>query len=304
MTLHARPDGEPDLAHELERLSRASVMVLGDVTLERRVHGTFEASGLGERSSVEPLLLGLESAEPGAGAGIVRALAGLRVATAFICVLGDDLPGAQLTALIGAQPNVEPWLLVDGAKATTTETTYVDGDQVVLRTLRHDVRPMQPSLRERMLRIAGDAMTATSVTVLSDRGHGTLDDETIEQLLGGARQVGRRVIADLAGQANSIERFRGCDAVVRIAADGDPTVQAEQLRLAADLPAVLLVAPTGGLALADREGIVSLPTPPWSDPAADYARIVALYAAGIAVGRGSRAACHIASGATRPAMPS
>ena len=272
-------------------------MVLGDVTLERRVYGRFgDTTGL--------LLLGLEDAEPGAGAGIVRALAALRVATAFICVLGDDLPGSQLTALIGAQPNVEPWLLVDGAKATTTETAYVDGGRVILRTLRHDVRPMQPSLRERMIRIAGDAMTATSITVLSDRGHGTLDAETMEQILNGARSIGRRVIADLGHVACPVERFRGCDALIRVAAGTDPEAEAERIRGQADLPCVLLVLQDGGLAFADRDGTLLLPAPGWSDLATDYTKVVALYAAGMAVGRGSRAACRIACGAIRAAAPS
>ena len=285
----ASPAGDadlaPELAHELERLSRASVMVLGDVSLERRVHGSL-AGNAGR------LVLGMEEAEGGAGAAIVRALAGLRVATALICVLGDDLPGAQLTALIGAQPNVEPWLLVDGAKASITETAYLDGGRVVLRTLRHDVRPMQPLLRERMLRIAGDAMTATSVTILSDRGHGTLDAETVRQVLAGARQVGRRVIADLEGVDTPVERFRGCDAVVRLAGGDDAEAQAREIRRSADFSTVLLVG-SGDLIIADRDGVDRLPIGGLSEPIS-YARVVAILAASLAVGRTPRAACRMA----------
>ncbi len=249
-----------ELAHELERLSRASVTVLGDVSLERVVHGTFAGTGAG------PLLLGAENAVPGAGAAIAHALTSLGVATALICVLGDDLPGAELTALIGAQPNVEPWLLVDGAKATTTSTRYVDGERVidgegvVLQTLRRDRRPMQLHLRERMLRIASDAMTATSVTVLSDRGHGVLDPETIGQLLAGARQAGRRVVADLGHDIGPVERFRGCDALIRVGLADDPCDEAESLRRSADLPSVILMVPDG-LVIADRDGVGGVSRP-------------------------------------------
>ena len=286
-----------ELAHELERLSRASVTVLGDVSLERVVHGTCAETGAG------PLLLGAENAVPGAGAAIAHALTSLGVATALICVLGDDLPGAELTALIGAQPNVEPWLLVDGAKATTTSTRYVDGERLVLQTLRRDRRPMQLHLRERMLRIAGDAMTATSVTVLSDRGHGVLDPETIGQLLAGARQAGRRVVADLGDDIGPVDRFRGCDALIRVGLANDPSEEAETLRRSAELPSVVLMVPDG-VVIADRDGVVGVSRPAWEDMAADYARVVAVYAAAIAVGRSPRLACRIACGVIPLGAPS
>ena len=280
----------PDIEHgAIERLGRASVTVIGDVTLERRVHGGFEGEPGG------PLLLGPEEAEAGAGAAIVCALAALGVATAFVCVLGDDLPGAQLTALIGAQGNVEPWLLVDGAKATTTETVYLDGDRAVLRTRRHDRRAMQPNLRERMLRIAGDAMTATSVTVLSDRGHGTLDAETIRALVAAARQVGRRVIADVAHGGDAA--IGGCDMVVRFGGDG------EELSGPVGAGVSVVFRPGAGLRVRDREGVEELALPGSADPAADYARAVAAIAASVATGSGARDAVRIAAALIRRAAP-
>jgi D-beta-D-heptose 7-phosphate kinase/D-beta-D-heptose 1-phosphate adenosyltransferase len=264
-------------------------MVIGDATLQRRVHGGFGDAGAG------PLLLGVEEAEPGAGAGVVRALASLGVATAFICVLGDDLAGAQLTALVGAQSNVEPWLLVDGAKATTTETVYLDGERSVLRTRRHDVRPMQPNLRERMLRIAGDAMTATSLTVLSDRGDGTLDAETIRALVAGARQVGRRVVADLE-QTGDAGRIAGCDVLIGLGLGADCTDAAvDARRQAACVPVSVLFLPEGELMVCDRDGIGRLTLPPSRDASGDYARVVAAVAASVATGRGARQAVRIAA---------
>ena len=293
----SRPAGgvDEDLPRDIERLARASVTVIGDATLERRVHGGFADAGSG------PLLLGAEEAEPGAGAGIVRALASLGVATAFICVLGDDLAGAQLTALVGAQSNVEPWLLVDGAKATTTETVYLDGARPVLRTRRHDVRPMQPNLRDRMLRIASDAMTATSLTVLSDRGDGTLDTETIRALVAGARQVGRRVVADLelAGDAG---RIAGCDVLIGLGFGAECTDAAvDARRQAACVPVSVLFLPEGELMVCDRDGIGRLALPPSRDASADYARVVAAVAASVATGRGVRQAVRIAAEVIRRA---
>lgn len=291
----------PELAADLERIARASVLVLGDATLERRVQGDFLASGQdGERRAGGAFLLGPEEAEPGGGASVVRALASLGVATAFICVLGDDLAGAELTALIGAQANVEPWLLVDGVKATTTETRYVDArGETVLHTIREDVRPMAPKLRERMLRIAGDAMAATSVTVLSDRGHGTLDVETATAILTRTRQAGRRIVADVASVSGIDLRFRGFDVVIRLAETGheraSPAEAARALRAHEEVGCAVLVQPDGGAVLADREGEIACPFPRRATAAETHAAFVAGFAGAMATGRALRRALLVAA---------
>lgn len=291
---HGADDAE--LSAERDRLARASVLVLGDATLQRHVHGGFE-DGAGSS-----FLLGREESEPGGGAGIVRALASFGVATAFVCVLGDDLAGAELTALVGAQANVEPWLLVDGAISTTTETRYVEADRVILHTMREDRRAMPGRMRERMLRIAGDAMMATSLTVLSDRGHGTLDLETTTAMLATARQNGRRVVADIAAVDGIVARFRGVDAMLGLSRDhAELSETATRLRQEAEIGAAILFVPGRSVALSDRDGCVRLDL---EDGAHDYEAFVAAFVAAMAIGRAPRRAIDIARHATRPeALP-
>ena len=77
---------------------------------------------------------------PGGAGNVVRNLTALGAAVAFISMVGDDAAGADLTGLIGGQPNVEPWLLVQGGRITTLKTRYLSaGQQLAARRPRGDV---------------------------------------------------------------------------------------------------------------------------------------------------------------------
>ena len=71
--------------------------------------------------------------------------------------------------------------------------------QQLLRADREETSPIQPRLAERLLRIARDAMAATSVTVLSDFHKGLLAGDVAAQLIAGRARGGPHVIVDPKG---------------------------------------------------------------------------------------------------------
>ncbi|MEY4845539.1 MAG: hypothetical protein RL312_1820, partial [Pseudomonadota bacterium] len=104
-------------------LRRASVLVVGDAMLDRYVYG--RAQRISPEAPVPVLTVEREIAMPGGAGNVVRNLTALGAAVAFVSVVGDDQAGSDLTGLIGGQPGVEPWLLVQGGRATTTKTRYL-----------------------------------------------------------------------------------------------------------------------------------------------------------------------------------
>jgi D-beta-D-heptose 7-phosphate kinase/D-beta-D-heptose 1-phosphate adenosyltransferase len=191
-------------------LARTSVLVVGDVMLDRYVYGTVER--VSPEAPVPILTIERELAMLGGAGNVVRNLTALGAAVAFISVVGDDQPGSELTGLIGGQANVEPWLLVQGGRTTTLKTRLIAAGQQLLRTDREETTPIQPRLGERLLRIARDAMAATSVTVLSDYRKGVLAGELPAQLIAAAREAGRIVIVDPKGPDCS--RYAGADVIM------------------------------------------------------------------------------------------
>jgi D-beta-D-heptose 7-phosphate kinase/D-beta-D-heptose 1-phosphate adenosyltransferase len=204
---HADPGG--DMQAAIGRLARTTVLVVGDVMLDRYAYGTVDR--VSPEAPVPIVSISREVAMPGGAGNVVRNLTALGASVAFVSVLGDDQAGSDLTGLIGGQPGVEPWLLVQGGRLTTVKTRYIAAGQQLLRADQDDPTPVQARLAERMIRIARDAMTATSVTVLSDYGKGLFAGDVAPQLIAAAKSVGKRVVVDPKG--TNYARYAGADVI-------------------------------------------------------------------------------------------
>jgi D-beta-D-heptose 7-phosphate kinase/D-beta-D-heptose 1-phosphate adenosyltransferase len=141
-----------DLADAVRQLRRASVLVVGDAMLDRYVYGRVER--VSTEAPVPILAVEREVALPGGAGNVVRNLTALGAAVAFVSVVGDDQAGSDLTGLIGGQPGVEPWLLVQGGRATTTKTRFIAAGQQVMRADHEAPSPIQQRLADRLVRIA------------------------------------------------------------------------------------------------------------------------------------------------------
>jgi len=257
----------PDYAAAVRSLAHASVLVIGDAMLDRYAHGTVHRQSI--EAPVPILTIEREFAQPGGSGNVVRNLTALGAAVAFISVVGDDTAGSDLTALIGGQPGVEPWLLVQGSRTTTLKTRFIASGQQILRTDREQTDPIHHKLADRLVRIASDAMAATSVTVLSDYGKGVLAGEVPAALVANARRMGRPVIVDPRGA--DFARYAGADVVMPnrpelAAAIGMPTGNEAEIVAAAlalrekfGFGAVVVTRANDGMTLVDAEGVRHFP---------------------------------------------
>ena len=302
--------GPAELAAAIARLGRASVLVVGDAMLDRYVYGS--VSRISPEAPVPVLIVQREQSLPGGAANVVRNLAAIGVGVAFVSVVGDDDAGSDLTGLIGGQPGVEPWLLVQGSRITTMKTRFVaqlrplQGHQL-MRADREDPRPVHPKLVERMLRIAIDAMAATSVVVLSDYRKGVLGEGVPGRLIEAAHAAGRRVVADVHGPDHG--RYAGADLVVIAARDliddhglpveGGAALAAivAELRQRHRFGAVLAMRAEEGITLVDGEGAVHFPAEASEvfDIAGTNDTAVAVLGAALAAGIDIRMACCLAN---------
>ncbi|HVY14799.1 MAG TPA: bifunctional heptose 7-phosphate kinase/heptose 1-phosphate adenyltransferase [Rhodopila sp.] len=258
-----RPDEpQPDLAAAVRRLSHANVLVVGDVMLDRYTYG--DVHRISTEAPVPILTIEREVALPGGAGNVVRNLTALGAATAFISVVGDDPAGQDLTGLIGGHSNVEPWLLVQGGRTTTLKTRLLAKGQQLLRADREQTDPIHPKLAERLVRIALDAMAATSVTVLSDYGKGLLCGDVPAKIIEAGRKMGRVVVVDPRGA--DFSRYAGADVVMpnrqELAAASEMPVDceaaiiaaAQSLRATHGFGAVVVTLGNDGMTLVDASG--------------------------------------------------
>jgi D-beta-D-heptose 7-phosphate kinase / D-beta-D-heptose 1-phosphate adenosyltransferase len=199
-----------DLADAVRQLRRGTALVVGDAMLDRYVFG--RATRISPEAPVPVLAVDREVALPGGAGNVVRNLTALGAAVAFVSVVGDDQAGSDLTGLIGGQPGVEPWLLVQGGRATTTKTRFLAAGQHLLRADHEQTDPIHERLADRLVRIASDTVAATAVMVLSCYRKGVLAGETPARLIAAAQAAGRRVVVDQKGGDHA--RFAGADLIV------------------------------------------------------------------------------------------
>lgn len=294
-----------DFTEAVRRLSRANALVIGDVMLDRYVYGA--VARVSPEAPVAILREEREIAVPGGAGNVVRNMTALGAAVAFISVVGDDQAGSDLTGLIGGQPNVEPWLLVEGGRATTVKTRYIAAGQQLLRADREQTGPLDARLAERILRIARDAIAATSVTVLSDYRKGLLNGTLAPQLIAAARAAGRQIIVDPKGPDYAL--YAGADVITPnrgelAEATGLPTdteaaivVAASALRDRYGFGAVLVTRSEDGMTLVGVDGALHLPAeaPEVYDVSGAGDTVAAALACGLAAGLDLRVAARLAN---------
>ena len=262
------PDGTaPDLESAIALLTHTNVLVIGDVMLDRYVYG--DMSRISVEAPVPILNIDREVVQPGGAGNVLRNLTALGAAAGFITVVGDDEAGAVLTALVGRQANVEPWLLMQSGRTTTEKSRFVAKGQQTFRADREQTDPIQPRLADRLIRIAVDSMAATSVTVLSDYGKGVLAGDTPMRLVAAARSFGRPLIVDPRGA--DFSRYAGADIVMPnrpelaaatgMSVDTEAAIVAAGLALRAkyDFGAVVVTRGNDGMTLIDDDGVRHFP---------------------------------------------
>ena len=285
---------DADLSEAIPKLARASVLVIGDAMLDRYVYGS--VTRISPEAPVPVLSVDREVALPGGAGNVVRNLTALGAAVAFVSVLGDDQAGSDLTGLIGGQPNVEPWLLVQGGRCTTVKTRFIARGQQLLRSDQEVTGPIHEKLAERMLRIAGDALAATSVTVLSDYRKGVLAGDIPARIIEAAKTLGRVTIVDPRGP--DYDRYAGADVVVpclreletvtgmSVSTEGRLAAAARWLRTAHGFGAVVVNRGNAGLSLITAD--IELHLPPVASDVFDLSgasdTVISALAAGLAVG--------------------
>lgn len=283
------------LVAAVRQLRRGSVLVVGDVMLDRYVYG--RVTRVSPEAPVPVLAVDRELALPGGAGNVVRNLTALGAAVAFVSVVGDDQPGSDLTGLIGGQPRVEPWLLVQGGRATTTKTRFVAAGQHLMRADHEQAAPIHPRLADRLVRIATDAVAATSVVVLSDYQKGVLSGDVAPRIIAAARAGGRRVVVEPKG--GDFGRFAGADLIVPeaeemalatglpVGTDAELIAAAKALRRQLQLGAVLVPRGPDGLTMVHgRDEVLQLraEASDQHDPAGAGDAVVAVLAASLAAG--------------------
>lgn len=264
MPLNERSSADNGLAYtegtpvSRERLGRSTVLVVGDVMLDRYWFGNVER--ISPEAPVPVVHVQRTEERLGGAANVACNIAGLGAQASLICVIGCDEPGERLMELL-AQSNVRAFAERDASIATIIKLRVIARQQQLLRADFED-----PPTKEILL--AGLARFDTllpdsSVVLLSDYAKGGLTH--VSSMISKARESGKHVLIDPKG--SDWERYRGASLITPNRAElreviggwSSESVLAErvrQLRESLDVGALLLTRSEEGMTLfADAEPV-------------------------------------------------
>ena len=250
------------LAAEVEAFSGVRVLCVGDVMLDRFAYGEVE------RISPEapiPVFLHRHEATMAGGAGnVFRNLSTLGVAARIVAVIGDDDAGAELRALIEAEPGAQAELFAAKGRETTIKTRYIAGSQQLLRADRETTTDIEPAIAEKIVATVAAALAETDAIVLSDYGKGVLTPEVTARIIEAARQAGKPVVVDPKGP--DMSHYRGASVVtpnrrelaeasgLAVSDDAEIIIAAEKLIAGCGFEAVLVTRAKDGMTLVTAAG--------------------------------------------------
>ncbi len=185
------------LAARIADLSNSRVLCVGDVMLDRFVYG--EVSRISPEAPIPVFQVERQTAMLGGAGNVVRNVTALGASACFVAVVGDDPVGRELTAMVGAEERVEPYLPVERKRPSTLKTRYIAAAQQRLRADTETTRPISEKTAETVVRVATDAVGGCDAVVLSDYAKGVLTRPVVEALIGAARDAGKPVIVDPKG---------------------------------------------------------------------------------------------------------
>ena len=244
-----------------EQLSKARVLVVGDVMLDRYWFG--EVSRISPEAPVPVVKVGRTEERPGGAANVARNCAALGARVALLSVVGADEAGRTLARLM-ADSGIECSLHEDAKLSTTVKLRVIGRQQQLLRidfenAPDHEV--LQAKLADFESRLAG-----CDVVILSDYGKGGLAH--ITEMIALARAAGKRVLVDPKGE--DYARYTGAtlltpnrselrEVVGRWNSDAELEVKAMRLRDELQLEALLVTRSEEGMTLFADSGVAHEP---------------------------------------------
>jgi D-beta-D-heptose 7-phosphate kinase/D-beta-D-heptose 1-phosphate adenosyltransferase len=199
----------PELIHKLETLPSSSILVVGDVMLDRFIYG--QVDRISPEAPIPVLRFQRELSMLGGAGNVVRNLISLKQKADLIAVVGADNPGFEVAKMLSQYEDITPHLLTDKNRPTTLKSRYIAGVQQVLRCDSERSDPLDKMLEEQVGIRLRMAIPNSQVIVLSDYAKGVLTPKLIADCIELAKQFKKPVIID--PKVRNYDIYRGADII-------------------------------------------------------------------------------------------
>ncbi len=245
--------------------SGISVLCVGDVMLDRFVHGDIDR--ISPEAPVPVLRLRHTREMPGGAGNVACNIASLGGRAVLIGLVGQDDMAARLRADLARRPRIEDALVASPHRPTICKTRFIAGRQQVVRADDESSAPLDPSEADALLGAVHAHIAACQAVVLSDYGKSALAPALIARIMHVAHARAIPVFVD--PKSDDFGHYRGAACITpnlrefAAASRASPASETEIASAArplletADAQAILVTRSERGMTLVERSGEVA-----------------------------------------------
>jgi D-beta-D-heptose 7-phosphate kinase/D-beta-D-heptose 1-phosphate adenosyltransferase len=211
------------LTTSIESLTKAKVLCIGDVMLDKFVYGDVER--ISPEAPIPVFNIKADKLMLGGAGNVACNLAGLGAKTQFITVIGNDPAGNDVKNLVAIIPNTKSTLIIEKQRRTSIKTRFIAGGQQMMRTDDETIAPITKDTKQKIIKHVKSIINNCTTLILSDYGKGVLTPEMTKELIRLAKKAGIPIVVD--PQGNSYEQYKGASIV---------TPNRKELSLATSMP--------------------------------------------------------------------
>jgi len=195
-----------DFESLLSKLSAQTVLCVGDIMLDDFVYG--DVSRISPEAPTPVIAVSRQEEVVGGAGNVARNIASLGANCLFVAVVGEDDGARRLMSRLGAEPNIEPYLVINASRPTTRKVRFVS-EHYSTHLLRADwelVKPLDASTEQAVINHVVAALPRADAVVLSDYGKGVLTPRVVREIIQATKELGKPVIVDPKGVDYSVYR--------------------------------------------------------------------------------------------------
>jgi len=187
-------DPDSALASHLPRFAGCTVLVLGDVMLDRYVLG--EVRRISPEAPIPVLHAQARRSVLGGAGNVAANIAALGARAVLIGVVGADAAATEVAQILGDVAGVTARLVAAPDRPTTVKTRFMSGAHQLLRLDEEVVLPVSAAIERQVLAAFATALPGVGAVVISDYAKGLLTDAVLAQAIALARAAGLTVVVD------------------------------------------------------------------------------------------------------------
>jgi len=193
----------------LKAMETASVMVVGDIMLDRFIYG--DATRLSPEGPVPVLNVGRELQMLGGAGNVLSNLSSLKVKAYVFAIVGHDDDGTLVKSIAADMGADVSGLLVDDTRPTTVKTRFMANGHQLLRSDFEKTHALDKMLQDKLFAQIEKTLPKVKAVILSDYGKGVLGKDLLQKIIAAAHAKGLTVLVDPKGFDYTI--YKGADIV-------------------------------------------------------------------------------------------